>query len=157
MTLEEQLITCANNQLFEMAFSRKDFISAINNNLTKQLVQNWVLVHYGKRTNNILTNHWVTELTTVIYTFVKMKLKAKNQNVVKRECFQEVWYGKFELNDVNSVMKIMSPKIIKEHINENDIYEDCLVFSKSILPLIVLCCTTSNRIEILNYINQNFK
>lgn len=117
-SLNEFLIeTFSNTKLFEMAYSRKDYITKVNN-LSGQLVENWCLCKYCTLydKSNINHKHWQKELHSVIDDLNKMFVK-----VDKKKATEYALIANDELNNTSHVKRYVKRKFDNEHIICSDL------------------------------------
>lgn len=106
--------------LLEMAISRDNFIIKVNN-LSEQIFQNWILVHYCTLSNNSSfiknKNHWSAELSGHLWNCSRTKI-TKSKDSTKEKAIVFLWIKERDLanpND-NDILYIAEDKRLKEKI-----------------------------------------
>ena len=111
--------------IFEMAFSRKQYMDALHN-LRLQLVENWALLRYCtlQKSNEEYCNlidvsqtrsHWETELRAHITNLYKMKLDV---NKTRATCQELIEYSEFKI--IDNIKEIIEFKFDVEGILNDD-------------------------------------
>lgn len=113
------------NAVFEMAYSREDFIKKADSKYTVNIIENYALIYYAEhctdasRYKNIV-NHWKGELLALIDDVQTMKPKNNNKKTAYK-AFEYIWKEKREYdNSPHSIIKIFIKKFKEENIHSDD-------------------------------------
>ena len=155
-TIKEYILEKLQNTLvFEMTYSRKELKNSFDS-ILDQIIENWCLVKYCSLydTNNINKNHWVNELTALMYNILKRQLKNGGEDA-KLQLLKSVAYDQKEYTTAVAIKKCIRFKFKKENIQITDeLCSACIEALETILELISKRDTEENYENIDIYIEN---
>lgn len=139
----------SNTYLFEMAYSRQDYLRNISN-LCYQIVENWCLIKYCNLYDEENYNrlHWCKELTAHLENLRRCQLKSGLNKIKTTE------YGlieKAELNNEYIVDDILTIKWDDEKLPNNKRKIVAKEFTIA-LPILIKLVSGSSANDIKNYV-----
>lgn len=144
-SLEDHIhIRKGKDYLYEMALPRKYFIARVDC-LIPQIVENYCLTKYAKKTNNRLYHHWKTELLGHCKTIRGLTPKSGD----KERIIYDEFVNSFELNNKDKVLSMIEDKLEDEHISD-DFTEYCNDFVQNMDVIVKYSAETIDRDVFMN-------